>query len=147
MKNAIYTIDQVCEKTGLSRRTVHYYVQKGLLERPEGRGRGGLYAQEHVDRLAEIRTLQEHGWTLAAIATHNAKIGEARPEHPLRGCAKVDLFAADGEAAGPVERRACAHYDVAEGVQLVVDRRIEDIHDRKIREIVRTAQSIMEREG
>jgi len=63
-----YTIEQVCEVTGLSRRTVRYYIQEGLLDPPEGRGRGGNYNDVHIGRIREIRSLQGQGWTLASIA-------------------------------------------------------------------------------
>jgi DNA-binding transcriptional MerR regulator len=70
MDTVTYTIDQICEMTGVPRRTVRYYVEEGLLERPIGRGRGGNYLDSHVERLRKIKSLQEQGWTLSSIERH-----------------------------------------------------------------------------
>jgi DNA-binding transcriptional MerR regulator len=67
MKTATYTIDQVCELTGIPRRTVRYYVQIGLLESPAGRGRGGNIIKSHIERLRRIKSLQDQGLTLSSI--------------------------------------------------------------------------------
>jgi len=53
--------------TGVSARTVHFYVQQGLLPPPEGAGRGSRYAAVHLDRLRLIRRLQEQHLPLAEI--------------------------------------------------------------------------------
>ncbi|MEM1418956.1 MAG: MerR family transcriptional regulator, partial [Myxococcota bacterium] len=71
------SIDELATRGGVSRRTVRYYVQRGLLPRPTGVGRGKHYTPAHLARLIEVRTLQERGVPLATI---------------------------EGEAAGPVPR-------------------------------------------
>ena len=40
-----YSIGAIAEKTGISRRTVRYYVQLGLIEPPVGKGRGSYYIE------------------------------------------------------------------------------------------------------
>ena len=47
------------ELGGVSRRTVRYYIQRGLLAAPTGVGRGRHYTQGHLDTLIRIRELQE----------------------------------------------------------------------------------------
>ncbi|WP_127534735.1 MerR family transcriptional regulator [Paenibacillus kobensis] len=53
MKN--YKIDEVSKLSGLTKRTIRYYEELGLLSPPE-RTDGGmrLYTQEHIDRLGQI---------------------------------------------------------------------------------------------
>jgi DNA-binding transcriptional MerR regulator len=55
-----YRMKDLCERTGLPRQVVHFYIQQGLL--PEGRKTGrnmAWYGEQHVERLKLIRQLQE----------------------------------------------------------------------------------------
>jgi len=61
------TIDELAARTGLTVRTVRFYAAEGLLPAPERRGRMAYYGSQHRMRLDLIRTLQDHGYTLAAI--------------------------------------------------------------------------------
>ncbi len=63
-----YGIEELAELGGVTRRTVRYYVQRGLLPTPLGTGRGPHYTAAHLERLMHIRTLQETGVPLAEIA-------------------------------------------------------------------------------
>ena len=54
-----YSIGELAALGGVSRRTVRYYVQRGLLQAPTGLGRGRHYTQRHLDTLIRIRKLQE----------------------------------------------------------------------------------------
>ena len=62
-----YGIDELAELGGVSRRTVRYYIQEGLLPQPLGVGRGNHYAPEHLDALVRVKSMQEAGLTLDAI--------------------------------------------------------------------------------
>jgi DNA-binding transcriptional MerR regulator len=64
----IYGPDDLAERAGVSRRTVRYYVQRGLLPAPAGLGRGKHYGEAHLARLIRIRELQEAGVPLERIA-------------------------------------------------------------------------------
>jgi DNA-binding transcriptional MerR regulator len=59
-----YSIADVAEKTGVSRRTVRYYVQRGLIDAPVGRGRGSGYTDNHVEQIIRVLRLQREGVTL-----------------------------------------------------------------------------------
>ena len=67
MKLTQMTIGELADRTGLSRRTIRFYVQQGLLPAPYGYGRGSAYTEEHVDTVSRIHTLQAAGHSLAAI--------------------------------------------------------------------------------
>lgn len=62
-----YGIQELAALGGVSRRTIRYYVQEGLLPPPLGLGRGDHYTREHLDRLLEVKALQEKGLTIAQI--------------------------------------------------------------------------------
>ena len=71
MKNAApppeYSIGQLAELGSVSRRTVHFYVQQGLIDPPEGRGRGSYYTDRHLDQLQRVLALQREGLPLRRI--------------------------------------------------------------------------------
>jgi DNA-binding transcriptional MerR regulator len=62
-----YAIGDLAALGGVSRRTVRYYVQEGLLPAPLGVGRGNHYGPAHLDQLLRVKALQETGHTLEAI--------------------------------------------------------------------------------
>jgi DNA-binding transcriptional MerR regulator len=68
------TVDELAARTGMTVRTVRFYASEGLLPAPERRGRVAYYGARHRMRLELIRTLQEHGYTLAAIERVLARI-------------------------------------------------------------------------
>ena len=66
--SACYTIDDVTKLTGVSRRTVRYYVTRGLIPPPNGRGVGLHYGQGHVDGILRVLDAKRRGATLADVA-------------------------------------------------------------------------------
>jgi DNA-binding transcriptional MerR regulator len=62
-----YAIGDLADLGGVSRRTVRYYVQEGLLPQPLGLGRGNHYGDEHLAQLLRVKALQEAGRTLDEI--------------------------------------------------------------------------------
>lgn len=74
------SIDQLATLTGLTARTVRYYIQQGLVSRPEGAKRGAYYERRHVEQLLLIRR-----WTDAGLSLDRVRelIGGA-PEDPPR---------------------------------------------------------------
>lgn len=64
-----YRMKDLCAQTGLQRQAVHFYIQQGLLPEGEKTGRNmAYYSQAHVERLRQIRRLQEeHFLPLKAI--------------------------------------------------------------------------------
>jgi DNA-binding transcriptional MerR regulator len=63
-----YKLDELARATGMSSRTVRYYVQRGLVPPAEFRGKDTAYGHEHLVRLRAIRRLQEAFFPLDAIA-------------------------------------------------------------------------------
>ena len=62
-----YSIGSLAAAAGVSRRTVRFYVQRGLLPPPEGLGRGAHYTGDHLACLLQIKGWQEQGVPLDEI--------------------------------------------------------------------------------
>ena len=78
----LMTIDELSSEAGLSVRTTRYYATFGLLPAAVRHGRQAFYGPDHLARLRLIRTLQNHGYTLAAIEAYLRRIpGSTTPEH------------------------------------------------------------------
>ena len=124
MNENAYTIDRLCELTGYSRRTIRYYVQEGLISPPAGRGRGGYYYDSHLDRLLEIRALQDRGMKLGSIRR------------------MLESEALD-DTAQPA-REVWIRCPVAEGVEIHFTRAVESGKRKELAEIVRAAKLLLE---
>ncbi|MYW14277.1 MerR family transcriptional regulator [Streptomyces sp. SID2955] len=62
-----YRIEDLAHLTRTTVRTIRAYQDRGLLPRPERRGRANLYSDAHVARLHQIAHLLDRGHTLASI--------------------------------------------------------------------------------
>ncbi|NEB04575.1 MerR family transcriptional regulator [Streptomyces sp. SID13726] len=62
-----YRIDDLAHLSGATVRTIRAYQDRGLLPRPERRGRSNIYTDTHLARLRQIADLLDRGYTLASI--------------------------------------------------------------------------------
>jgi DNA-binding transcriptional MerR regulator len=152
MNQGRYLIEELCRRTGFSRRTVRYYVQEGLVDPPAGRGRGGYYSDLHVAQLARIRVLQEQGYRLNAIRgmlapqvpAEAAKPAEAPTAEPL-----VATEPAADAARSPmaVPRQSWTRHVVARGVELHVSAEAASRLGPAVATALDALRSIIEHEG
>jgi hypothetical protein len=87
-EQGFYNADELADLGGVTRRTVRYYVQEGLIPPPLGVGRGRHYGPAHLERLLEVRAQQEAGLSLDHIRARRAPAPggghhEPRPPQPL----------------------------------------------------------------
>jgi DNA-binding transcriptional MerR regulator len=101
-----FTLDEIAALAELPRRTVRYYIQIGLVDRPHGVGKGAYYTQHHVEQLLLIRK-----WQLAGLSLE--RIGEL-----LKNQAAGPLPPAP-RRPGTVE--VWSHLVVADGVEVVLE--------------------------
>ncbi|MFJ8645222.1 MerR family transcriptional regulator [Streptomyces sp. NPDC093546] len=64
---AEYRIEDLAHRSGATVRTIRAYQDRGLLPKPERRGRSNVYGEAHLARLRQIADLLERGYTLASI--------------------------------------------------------------------------------
>jgi DNA-binding transcriptional MerR regulator len=62
-----YRIQDLADMAEVSRRTVRYYVQRGLIDPPLGKGRGSHYTSTHLTQLLNLKKAQEQGASLEEI--------------------------------------------------------------------------------
>jgi DNA-binding transcriptional MerR regulator len=87
-----YTIRDLERLSGVNRTTIHFYLGRGLLPRPQKTAASrSLYTDEHVKMLAKIAELKEQGLSLSEIET------ELQPQLDQANEAGVDLGAQEYE--------------------------------------------------
>ncbi len=119
-----FTIDELCSLTGMDRRTVRYYIQQRLLDRPQGTGKGAWYTRDHLQQLLAITKWKSAGLCLDRIRelVSSGEEGELvpppRPRH-----------------SGSVEVRS--HILLAEGLELQVDVERANLTPEQLRAFVK----------
>lgn len=79
-----FSLEQLCVLVDLPRRTVRYYLQQGLLDRPVGLGRGAYYTDRHLQQLLTIKKWKNAGLTLERIRELLAGVPTEAPPRPWR---------------------------------------------------------------
>lgn len=123
------SIDELSAVTGVSRRTVHYYVQRRLIDPPLGRGRGRHYDRRHALQILNVRDLQRRGVALSAMVDGvlPAAVAEPRttpeaPAAPAGQSAAADLGRARPPSAGAsISSVVRIHVDKNVTVELATD--------------------------
>ncbi len=100
-----YSIGDLEWCTGIQRRTIHFYVQQEVVDKPEGSKRGSYYTSVHLIQLLQVRRMRAEGYGLEAIRRRIRSAGkdEILPE---RKPGSVAIYAS---------------LKVAEGVEVLVD--------------------------
>ena len=76
-----YSITDLARLSGVTPRTVRYYVAQGLLPSPEQAGPSTRYGEGHLARLRLIRRLQREHLPLAEIRARLAPLGDDEVAH------------------------------------------------------------------
>jgi len=99
------TLNELCVLADLPVRTLRYYVQSGLVDRPDGETRAARYGARHLEQLLLIKK-----WTAAGLSLERVR----------------DLLHGDAPAVPDRPRQAgsievCSHLCVADGVEMVIE--------------------------
>jgi DNA-binding transcriptional MerR regulator len=97
-----FSMDELCTLTDLPKRTVRYYVQIGLLDKPLGETRAARYDQRHLEQLLAIRRWIKAGLSLDRI--RELLSGNGEPPSPRR------------DRSGTVE--VWSHFVIDEGIEV-----------------------------
>ena len=126
-----FTLDEIAALAELPRRTVRYYIQIGLVDRPEGVGKGAWYTQRHVEQLLQVRKWQLAGLSLERIGEllRQPKDSGALPPAPRR--------------PGSVE--VWSHLVVADGIELTLEPGRAGLAPEQVREFFRGVTQLYQR--
>ncbi|MCD6674318.1 MAG: helix-turn-helix domain-containing protein [Burkholderiaceae bacterium] len=124
-----FRLDELCALAELPPRTVRYYIQLGLVDRPIGETRAAYYTGEHLAQLLQIRKWTQAGLSLERI--RELLLG-APPEVPPkpRGAGTVEVW---------------SHLVVAEGVELMVDPSRAGLGPEQVRALFAGVGGVMQR--
>ena len=123
MKEAdTFTLDEIAALAETPRRTVRYYIQSGLIDRPQGVGKGAYYTARHVEQLLLVRK-----WQLAGLSLE--RIGDLLKQQATGPLPPTP------RRAGTVE--VWSHLVVADGVELTLEPGRAGMTPEQVREFFR----------
>ena len=129
MTTQTFSLDELATLAALPKRTVRYYIQMGLLDRPVGETRGAHYLPSHLDALLRIRQLTEAGISLERV------------REVLRG--ETPAVPPRARQPGAVEVRS--HIFIAPGVELQVSPEQADATPDDIRQLAQAVIAAWQR--
>ena len=127
-----WSIADLADAAGLSRRAIRFYVQQGLLPPPNGAGRGAHYDASHLERLRRIAELQAAGHSLDAIRRIVEGKDAPPPVPPL-----------PAGAPGKWSAELWTRLRIAEGVEVSFDTGRQAIDAAQLAEIRRCVREIL----
>ncbi len=114
-----YSLQKVSQLVDLPIRTIRFYIQKGLVNRPDGARKSATYSDIHIEQCLKVKK-----WSAAGLSLD--KIAAALTEPPL------ELPARKKE---PGEISLVSHINIAEGIELCIDANTSTMSQEKIREL------------
>jgi DNA-binding transcriptional MerR regulator len=108
-----YSVGELADAVGISRRAIRFYVQRGLLPPPDGRGRGARYTAAHRERLDAIGRLQDAGHPLETI--------QAILDGTMREAESTIPAVSRGNRSRPTGLSRWLRIDLQPGIELHVD--------------------------
>lgn len=123
-----YTLNELCMLVALPPRTVRYYVQIGLVNRPSGETRAARYDSVQLEQLLLIKKWSAAGLSLERI--RDLLHGEQAPLPP------------PARAIGSVEVRS--HLMVAEGIDVVIEPSRAGLSPEQMRKFVKGVMTVFD---
>jgi DNA-binding transcriptional MerR regulator len=135
-----FAIQELCDQTGVPRRTIHFYIQQEILPPPDGSGLGARYRREHLLRLKLIPILRQQGLRLDDIRVKfkNASLSELE-----QLIAKLIPGAKDPPPpAGtvPLSGSPSQMYTLPGGIVILVPNTLSAENRKKAQQLLQTAQ-------
>ena len=123
-----FSLDELCTLTDLPKRTVRYYMQMGLVDRPIGETRAAHYLSQHLEQLLKVKQLTDAGISLERIA--EIQNGEELP------------VPAKPRKPGDIQVRS--HVHVAPGIELQISPEEADMSPEQIRALVKAVMKTIQ---
>ena len=123
-----FSMADLSRASGVAERTIRFYIQQGLVPRPEGSKRGSYYQARHLEALLTTARLVASGLSLSAIA------------RMLEG--GLDEGFRERKVAGQVETLTQVH--LAPGIRLQIDPMAAGLTPEQLRMLVRKTLQALE---
>jgi DNA-binding transcriptional MerR regulator len=123
-----FSLDDLCTLTDLPKRTVRYYMQMGLVDRPIGETRAAHYLTAHLDQLLKVKQLTDAGISLERIA--EIQNGEELP--------------VPAKPRKPGDIQVKSHIYVAPGIELQISPEEADMSPEQIRALVKAVMKTIQ---
>jgi DNA-binding transcriptional MerR regulator len=141
MEMKAYSIQELTEKTGLPRRTIHFYSQQGILPPPNGAGLGAYYDDRHLLSLLLIPVMRSQGLRLDEIRSRLMGMNLESLQ---------TLFDQVGQAPKPAaplpNGQAYTHYVLPAGIILEVPSGLSSDDRKKLKELIETTRRLFSNE-
>ncbi len=145
-----YTIQELCDASGVARRNIYFYTQQGILPPPEGAGLAARYREVHLLRLRAIPVLRSQGLRLddirkrlqseteeglRQIGGHPAVVREAQM---LYSPGSIPLL----EARTVMPGRSMEQFDLPGGVRIIAPSVMTPPESRRLSRLLEAARKI-----
>lgn len=117
-----YPLADLCVLADMPVRTVRYYVQIGLVDKPVGETRAARYSARHLEQLLLVKK-----WTDAGVSLERIRELLHGAEAPVPAKAR---------AAGSIE--VCSHLTVVDGIEIVIEPGRAGLSPEQVRQFVRS---------
>jgi DNA-binding transcriptional MerR regulator len=111
-----YRLADLVSATGVTPRTIRFYIAEGLLPPPEGAGPAAVYTTAHHDRLLLINRLKDRYLPLREIRRRLAPMTDDEVRTELQQLAEVAPAAPEGGAAMMSQQASAAAVDYLDEV-------------------------------
>lgn len=143
--DASLTIDELSDATGLTRRTIRFYVISGVVAGPIGQGPSARYPRAHVPRLRLVRRWQDEGLQLAVIAQRLAALSDVEAS-ALVGAAPPPSEEPPPESPrsepSSFSRSPWERFELEPGVELHVRRPLTTAANRRVQRLLELAATM-----
>jgi DNA-binding transcriptional MerR regulator len=116
-----YPLADLCVLADMTPRNVRYYVQIGLVDRPEGETRAARYGAKHLEQLLLIKK-----WTAAGVSLERIRELLQGEEAPI-----------PARPAQPGSVEVCSHLKVADGIEVVIEPGRAGMTPEQVRQFVK----------
>ncbi len=130
MESKTYSIDELCVITSLPKRTVRYYIQLGLVDRPIGETKAAHYLSKHLDQLLRVKKLTEARVPLDQI-------------RQLIEAGEAEVVSTSRRQPGSLQVKT--HLYISPGIELLISAEESGLKPEQMRELLKTVMRETER--
>jgi DNA-binding transcriptional MerR regulator len=129
MNTKTFTADELSQLTDIPKRTIRYYIQLGLVDRPIGETKAAHYDHTHLEQLLRVKKLTESKLSLERIR----QIIDGETEIPI----------ANTKQPGTIEVKT--HLHVMPGVEIQINAAEAGMSPEQIRTLMKEVIAASER--